>query len=148
MVTALGLLRYAGCSGSPEEPWATSPVGRYELVGCTWSGDTIASHIAAGCGTGGTARHDWTSGSVIISEDSTVTRTLVEVLTPMYAPEYRWSDTSAVAGRWTVAGREVTATWSNLDYAASTTFTRVEPDLMRDNSVWNSRLYFWYRRTP
>ena len=105
--------------------------------------------MKSGCGTGGSNRYDWNSGVVIVNPDGTVRRTLVVTESAPLAPT-PWSvtDTSVVAGSWTLDGRVVRAAWSGLPYAASTDFTRVGTDLIRENSVWNEWIYFWYRRTP
>jgi len=135
------------CGDSAVAPWASSPVGRYELVGCTWGGDTDPAHMAPGCGTGGTARHDWTSGVLLVNADGTMSRTMVEKLTDMFSPiPMSWTDTSVVTGSWTNNGRVLHASWSGFSYDASTDYTRVGTDLLRDNSIWNETLYFWYRR--
>jgi len=43
----LGLAMLSGCSDSPVDPLAVSPVGRYELVGCTYGADTVAARTLA-----------------------------------------------------------------------------------------------------
>ena len=99
------------------------------------------------CGTGGSNHYTWNSGFVLVNADRTVTRSLVVTETAPLSP-MPWSvtDTSVVVGSWTLDGRVVRATWSGFSYAATTIFTRVDPDLIRENSVWNEWIYFWYRR--
>lgn len=136
------------CGGDAAVVPTVSPVGRYDLVGCTWGGDIVAAHMKPGCGTGGSNRYDWKSGFVIVNADRTVSRTLVVTESAPFDP-MQWSvtDTGVVVGRWTLDGRVLRAAWTGFPSAATTDFTRVGTDLIRENSVWNEWIYFWYRRT-
>jgi len=150
-VAAVGIIfaLLVGCGDSSVGPFASSPVGRYELVGCTYGGDTTAGNFESVCSTGGSNHYNWSSGSVELNDDGTATRTLVvsntHIGSPMPGP---FIDTSTFVGSWTAASRDVNTTWVGLPYVATTVFTRVEGDMLRDNSVWNDSIYFWYRRSP
>ena len=145
----LTLAALVGCSDSPVDPLTASPVGRYELVGCTYGADTVAAHMESACGTGGSNHFDVSSGYVLLNVDSTVTRNLV-VTNTAYGNTVLWSktDTSVVVGHWTQDGRVVTAAWSDLPYAATSSFTRADRDLIRTNDIWSTDYYFWFRRMP
>jgi hypothetical protein len=144
----LGLAMLSGCSDSPVDPLAVSPVGRYELVGCTYGADTVAAHMEPTCGSGGSNNYHWDSGYVLLNADRTVTRNLV-VTNTAYGNTvlYSKTDTSVVVGHWTQNGRELTAAWTGLPYAATSTFTRVNRALIRANDIWNDSILFWFRRT-
>jgi len=144
----LGLSFFSAChdSGSLSGPRPFSPVGRYELIGCTYS-DTLAAHIEADCVAGLEGVTQWDSGTLLLDDDGTVTRTFVTTFSTPYEPIPRSiTDTAVVQGRWTRDGREITAVWTNLSYAASTTYTRVDWDVLRAGGNDFSHTYFWYRR--
>lgn len=135
------------CGDSSSGPLLGNPVGRYELVGCSY-GDTSPASIENGCGTGGTNHHEWSSGSVVLDENGTISRTLV-VTNEAWGDSLMWSSTDTVVstGTWTLQSGAITAMWS-APSTGSMVFTPSGSDLIRENSEWNEWLYFWYRRTP
>lgn len=148
MATVCGVGMIAGCSDSAFGPTSVNPVGRYELVGCTYGADTVAAHIESECGTGGSNHFEVNSETVEINADGTVTRTLVVTNTANGAPTpYSSTTVSHVAGTWKLDGRVLEATWNGLGYAATTEYTRADANLIRENDTWNEYIYFWFRRT-
>ena len=147
----LGIAAFAGCHDSPVDPFAASPAGRYELIGCnsTYDPDTTAVHA---CGDGGSINTTLKSRYVLLNADGTASRnSITTVTTWMWTSppvSYAVTDTEVLLGQWTAQGREVTAVWTNLPYAASTVFTRVEPDLIREGESVTDIYHVWYRRTP
>lgn len=141
-------LALAACSDSPGSPLSVSPVGRYELIGCTYGGDTNPANMSPSCGTGGSNHYDWSSGSVVVDRNGVVTRTLVVTNTAIGAPQpYSVTTTRVDVGTWTLESEVLLATWSGSS-TGMTYFARADRNLIRDNSVWNEAIYFWYRRTP
>ena len=141
----LSLLVACHDSGSPFGIQPISPVGRYQLVGCTYS-DTDAAQIKPDCSYGGSgAVTHYDSGSLLLNDDNTMTRTLVVSWSALYPMPTSVTDTQVVVGRWAQDGSRVTAMWTSLPYAASTIYTRVDGDVLREGDAYP---YFWYRRTP
>ena len=147
----LAIAAFAGCHDSPVDPFAASPVGRYGLIGCNSAYETDTSLVHA-CGDGGSVNRTVLSGYVLLNADGTASRnSITTVTTWMWTSppvSYAVTDTEVLLGQWTAQGREVTAVWTNLPYAASTVFTRADPELIREGDSVTGIYHFWYRRTP
>lgn len=127
------------------EPREESPVGRYELVGCTY-GSNSSSIPRTVCQYGGSAVRRWDSASVVLNIDGSAFRRIRQTLSePQAPPPNSWVSISTQVGVSSQEPGKVTVVWK--DYGRPTTLERVEETMFRDNSLRNEYLYFWFQRS-
>lgn len=118
-----------------------SPVGTYALFGCSGvSADTRPS-APQSCGTGGSGRHTWPNGRFELRVDGSAFRVLEHDFSAFSVPQPPTVD--SLQGTWTRSADTVTVVWQG---RSPSTVVRIGRDTLRDNTVFNDQLFFWFVR--
>ncbi len=124
---------------------SSPPVGVYDLAGCGSVGPTNAP--ADSCQTGGSVRHIWLSGRFEILAGGIARRVLTSEIIEGFTDAPPLVSTDSAVGFWTRAGDTVVVAWADssaVHVHQSTRLTWVRPDTLRDDSIWNQYIVFWF----